>query len=173
MSQVEYKPVACKGCGEEIVFEKMPDGRWLVSEFDSEVWEKGDQHRCPAYKPKPKQEQQDTSQKTSSWIGTNKQGQMFQAKVSEELERAQSSNSQIIEKMLTDIAHMLGDISRLQKEQNTLMQTWNEAFKEMYNMLDVIFKHFGLHEPKPLNAEEIEGLEDLKDQSQPENSESV
>lgn len=156
MSQ-QYKPVPCKGCGKPIVFEKQLDGKWLVSEFDVDEGEKLGKHNCPNYKPK-------TQQTAGGWTGTNKQGQMFEAResqdrVNQELERTKEQGNKILEKMFVDLSRQLN-------ENTTLLHTFTEAVKEIYNMTDAIFKHFELHKPEPASeAKEVKELETNHDGS--------
>lgn len=96
MSLTPPKPTACKGCGKPIIFEKQADGKWLVSEFDVDAGEKLEKHNCPNYKPKPRE--------GGGWTGTTKQGQMFEARVSQDLQQAETRNNEIILKMLMDIS---------------------------------------------------------------------
>jgi len=103
MSQ-QPKPVPCKGCGKPIIFERQEDGKWLVSEFDVDEGEKLGKHNCPNYKPKPKSFEKIGGVVTDTWTGTNKQGQMFEARVSQGLQESQTSNQELILKMLTDIS---------------------------------------------------------------------
>ena len=144
---LQFNPTPCKGCGKPIVFEKQADGKWLVSEFDVDEQVRLDVHKCPNYKPKPKES-------AGGWRGTNKQGQMFEARVSQDLQTTETRNNEIILKMLTEI-------SRKQDQDRQKMEGIATNILEILGLIqDQVIKK--QEEFKNLTDEEIKKIADTE-----------
>lgn len=113
-------------CGQTIVVQlEESSGKWKPYNIDQDGNLQG-LHDCPKSDYKKKQQQQ--------WTGTTKQGQMFEARVSQDLQQAETRNNELILKML-------GDISRKQDEDRQKMEGIARNVLEILGLLqDQIIK---------------------------------
>lgn len=134
------EPTDCKyGCGHKIIFERQPDGKWLVSEWDETTMRKGERHSCPNFQTKPGKLPQSTLPAGKIWTGTDRQGQFTQYKVNE------IPNAEKIFQILTDIykgQECLPRIEKLVHDQNILLHT-------------IIEERKGTENPPPKKSEEF------------------
>ena len=143
-------PTACKGCGQLILFERQPDGKWLVSEWDETTMRKGDRHNCPNYQPKQKQQPSSTLPAGKIWSGSDRQsGQFTQYKVNQGLEQA----TQQTQNALTQKLNELEAIKKLVHDQNILLHTMVEEIKVLNNNVIAALVQLGDKQKQDENKE--------------------
>jgi hypothetical protein len=146
------------GCGQLITVGEH-EGRWKpfnVSE-DGTVQAL---HDCPnSTWNKNKAAQQ--PQPTTSWTGTTKGGQMFEAKVSQGLQMAQTSLNEVILKMLTDISQKQ---TALNEKQQTESQKLEAVANNVLEILGLLQDQFIKEHGPQTTASSQEELKDLTDE---------
>lgn len=157
------------GCGQLITVGEH-EGKWKPFNVSEDGNVQG-LHDCPnsTWNKNKSQEQQPTTT-GGGWAGTTKSGQMFEAKVSQGLQMAQTSINEVILKMLTDISQKQTALTEKQDVESRKLEGVANNVLEILGLLqDQFIKEHG---PENLKTESA-AAEEVNAELYPEKKDST